>query len=298
MRDRPVPRVPDDWSIWAFSDVHGVTSALEAGLREAGVVDSQLHWSAPARTALIGCGDYVDGGSDSRGMVAFLERLAGEAAQAGGQVLLARGNHEAMMLSIRDGAHEFMDPWLRYGGDATLRSYGCPALGVHDAARLGTTLDECAPGLFAWLEALPQAVVWRDVCFVHGGLPPGYHVDELGQLTDEHLWIRADFFGRAWEASEFEGYRYDGIERVVFGHTPQPDGVRFFHGGRSIDIDSNAVGGTRLPPGSRQELTLLHLAGDEPFDQARQVRIDTTGAPEALPRLGSGGPGRGTADPP
>ena len=64
-----IPRVPDDWTVWAFSDTHGVTSGLLAALRAAGIVDEALHWAAPPRTALVGCGDYLDRGVDVRGLV-------------------------------------------------------------------------------------------------------------------------------------------------------------------------------------------------------------------------------------
>ena len=72
-------------------------SGLTVALREAGIVDQDLHWSAPAGTALVGCGDYLDRGADSRGVVALLRRLQGEAAAAGGVAVLARGNHEHLL---------------------------------------------------------------------------------------------------------------------------------------------------------------------------------------------------------
>src|SRR3990172_8376870 len=119
MLDPRIPRVPDDWTVWAFTDTHGVTSGLVAALRAAGIVDAALHWIAPPRTALIGCGDYLDRGGDVRGLVALLRRLMADATLSGGAVFLARGNHEAMPLMIRDGAHEWLETWLEYGGDAT-----------------------------------------------------------------------------------------------------------------------------------------------------------------------------------
>lgn len=278
-----IPRVPDDWTVWAFSDAHGVTSGLLAALRQAGLVDGNAQWSAPPGTALVGCGDYIDGGADSAGMVALLQRLQAEAKADGGAVHPARGNHEAMMLSVRAGEHEFMEPWLKYGGQAALRSFGCSPMTVADAAGLAGAIDTHAVGLFAWLESLPQAVVWRDVCFVHGGLPPGFSLDDLGVSTAEHLWVRESFFDAAWSSAEFAAYRRAGIDRVVFGHTPRPEGATLFHEGRSFLIDSNAVGGTRLPAGSHQELTLVRLRGDVAFEQSERIIIPTHDAPDAIP---------------
>ena len=47
---RRIRRVPDDWTVWAFSDCHAVLSGLESAIREAGLVDDGLHWAAPAGT--------------------------------------------------------------------------------------------------------------------------------------------------------------------------------------------------------------------------------------------------------
>ena len=80
MPDPRLPRVPDDWTVWAFSDAHGVTSGpRSAPCRAAGLVDEALHWVAPPRTALVGCGDYLDRGVDVRGLVDLLRRLEAEA---------------------------------------------------------------------------------------------------------------------------------------------------------------------------------------------------------------------------
>ena len=279
-----LPRVPDDWTVWAFSDTHGVTSGLLAALRAAGILDEALHWIAPPRTALVGCGDYLDRGVDVRGLVTLLRRLQAEADGAGGTVLLARGNHEAMPLMIRDGAHEWLETWLEYGGDATMVSFGCRTEDAHDARRMVAHLESGAPGLFDWLAGLPQAVRWRDVLFVHGGLPPDHHPDDLGTTTDEHLWIRSGFFDSPWESAGFDAYRAAGIDRVVFGHTPQWSGPTLFHEGHSLGIDTNAVGNPRMPAGAVQELTLLGLAGVGSFEQARIVTIPTADAPDRMLR--------------
>jgi serine/threonine protein phosphatase 1 len=284
--DRRIPRVPDDWDVWAFSDVHGMTSSLVAALQQAAILDSDRHWIAPPRTALVGCGDYLDRGGDVSGLVTLLRDLQSEAPARGGAVLLARGNHEAMPLMIRAGAAEWLEVWREYGGDATLASFGClPGDGV-DANGVIGRLQLQAPELFAWLESLPQAVRWRDVLFVHGGLPPNGSLADLGVTTDEHLWIRSGFFERPWVDRVFDAYRAEGVGRVVFGHTPQPAGPTFFHDGRSLDIDTNAVGNPDLPAGSAQALTLLGLAGDGSFANARFISVRTEHAPERMDRTG------------
>jgi hypothetical protein len=283
MLDPRLPRIPDDWTVWAFSDAHGVTSGFVAALQTAGILDEALHWVAPPRTALVGCGDYIDRGGDIRGLVRLLQRLAADAAAHGGAVLLARGNHEVMPLIIRDGADEWLGTWLEFGGDATLAAFSCddaPATIEDPVLRL----ERCAPDLLPWLRSLPHAVRWRDVVFVHGGLPPGWSLEDLGTRTDAHLWIRGEFFETPWMDTGFDAYRAAGVDRVVFGHTPQPAGLTLFQAGHALDIDTNAVGDPRMPAGAVREMTLLGLVGDAPFEAARLVSVDTSDAPERMRR--------------
>ena len=291
MLDARLPQLPDDWTVWAFSDSHGVTSGLRSALVEAGLVDLDGRWVARPRTALVGCGDYIDRGGDVAGTVAFLRRLGSEAEAAGGAVLLARGNHEVMPLMVCDGHHEWLDTWLEYGGDATVRAYGCTEAEAHDPGRVMAALEDCAPGFFDWLGALPQAVRWRDVIFVHGGLAPGHGPADLGVTTDEHLWVRSAFFDAPWETADFGAYRAAGIERVVFGHTPQWDGPTFHHDGHSLGIDTNAVGNPRMPEGAVQELTLLGLVDSGDFADARLIGIPTHDAPDRMERTAPTPPG-------
>lgn len=280
-----LPRVPDDWTVWAFSDSHGVVSGLSAALKEAGLVDEGLRWIAPPRTALVGCGDYIDRGGDIAGMVALLRRLEREAAEAGSAAYLARGNHEVMALATHAGTLEWYDSWLAWGGAATLASFGCDEECARDPRRAAAAMESAAPGIFEWLASLPQAVRWRDVLFVHGGLALDRGLEDLGVTTDEHLWTRAGFFDTAWESDAFAAYRRDGIGRVVFGHTPQQDTPAFFHDGRSLCIDTNAVGNPRMPADAQQSITLVGLVGDGSFESARLISIDTAGAPDS--RLGA-----------
>lgn len=272
-------QLADDWKVWAFSDPHGVTSGFTTALREAGLVDDALSWSAPPRTALVGCGDYLDRGRDSRGTLALLRRLQPEAEAAGGKVLLLRGNHEEMLLHLWAGRQEWLPVWLAYGGHATLESFGCaPADPTRDVPALAD-MERAAPGTFAWLESLGQAARWRDVMFVHGGLPPDHGPDDLGTITDAHLWIRAEFFDTPWESGAFDGYRRAGVERVAFGHTPGPDGVRVLQGGRLLNLDSNACGNPRMPPEARKMVTLVEL-GEGSFEGSRRVVVPTDDAPD------------------
>ncbi len=277
----PIPRLPDDWTVWAFSDPHGMTAGLAAALLGADLVDAGLRWVAPAGTALVGCGDYVDRGPDAPGTVALLRRLAGEARAAGSRLVLARGNHEHMLLRLLDGSGsadeiaEWLASWLAYGGQATLDAYGCDPVDPADPAPTFRSLEAAAPGIGDWLRELPHAVRWRDVLLVHGGLPPWTDPSDLGRTTDRHLWIRGEFFETPWSSGAFVGYEQAGIHRVVFGHTPQLDGARAYHDGRSLAIDTNACGNSRLPARTPRLVTLVRLTAAGPLADAPRVVVPT-----------------------
>jgi hypothetical protein len=283
-RSALIPHVPDGWTVWAFTDCHGVATGLEAALVESGLVDRRLRWSAPPRTALVGCGDYVDRGLASRRVVELLRRLPGEAAVAGGVVHLARGNHEQLLHDLATGASDDAGTWLFYGGGATLDSWGVGPLDPEDPPRTLRRMDALTPGLFGWLGSLPQAVRWRDVLFVHGGLPPWAGPDDLGVATDAHLYIRREFFLADWSTGLFDRFADAGIHRVVFGHTPQPDGARLYHDGRSLALDTNACGNPNMPPDARRMVTLLRLEGTVELADAERLIVATDDAPDGLPR--------------
>ncbi len=278
---RRIRCVPDDWTVWAFSDVHAVLSGLEAALQEAGVVDEELHWAAPPRTAVVGCGDYVDRGRESRRLVEWLRQLEGEAAAAGGAVELARGNHELQLLQAANGDAEVVDVWLRYGGWPTLASWGLAGT-PEEVPALLRRLDALTPGVLAWFADLAEAVRWRDVLLVHGGLVPEGSLADFGTRTDDHLYVRATFFTTPWSSGEFARYEMAGVRRVVFGHTPQPQGDQAFHGGRSLAIDTNAGRNPTLPPDARSLITLVELRGDVSFKDARRVVVPVEDAPDAV----------------
>lgn len=280
MLDRLIAQVPDDWIVWAFSDPHGMAIGFEAALVRAGLLDGELRWVAPPRTALVGCGDYLDRGPDSPRVVALLRRLELDAAAAGSLAHFARGNHEHLLYQLQSGASEDIQDWLKYGGGATLEAYGCAALDPANPASAFRDLELHAPGLFEWLGTLVHAVRWRDVLFVHGGLPPWTNLDDLGRTTEQHLSVRAEFFDTPWPSGAFAGFEQHGIHRVVFGHTPLVDGARIFHKGRSLGIDTNACGNPQLPPSARRLVTLVKLAGDVSLKETLRVVVATDDGPD------------------
>jgi serine/threonine protein phosphatase 1 len=94
----------------ALGDVHGCLAALDAVLQAA----------APGgEDTLVALGDYVDRGPDSRGVIERLLELGRRC-----RLVPLLGNHDEMMLQICRGQGDLMDAWLRFGGQATVDSYG------------------------------------------------------------------------------------------------------------------------------------------------------------------------------
>ena len=95
--------------IITIGDIHGCLTAL----------DTLLDTIAPAEDdLLIPLGDYVDRGPNSKGVIDRMLEL-----ETVCDLRPILGNHEQMMQSVLLGETGPSD-WLRYGGVATLESYG------------------------------------------------------------------------------------------------------------------------------------------------------------------------------
>jgi len=144
-------------------------------------------------------GDCVDRGPDSRGVLDFMIEL-GESHQ----LVPLRGNHEIMMLDSRQ-QKSWHHAWLRYGGDATLRSYA---------------VDEDQPGTFA---DIPDA----HFDFLENKLVPYYECEThffVHAYADAHVVLQDQtdptLYWRKYGNSE----RHCSGKIMVCGHTPQKTG--------------------------------------------------------------------------
>jgi serine/threonine protein phosphatase 1 len=93
----------------AIGDIHGTVNALRS------LVDFV---ELRSDDTIVTLGDYVDRGPDSRAVVDFVIGLGKTH-----DLVPLRGNHEIMMLDARQ-KKSWLGPWLSYGGEATLKSYG------------------------------------------------------------------------------------------------------------------------------------------------------------------------------
>lgn len=81
--------------IVAFGDMHGDYGKFTALLKQAALVDDDLHWTG-GETHFVQLGDILDRGPDSRKIADLLMALETEAKREGGRVHFVIGNHEAM----------------------------------------------------------------------------------------------------------------------------------------------------------------------------------------------------------
>jgi serine/threonine protein phosphatase 1 len=287
----PPITIPDEFTVWAATDLHGQLGAVDRLLAEAGLVIDGT-WTAPPGTALVVTGDMVDRGPDSLGLVRRLAGLRSQAAAAGGIVALLEGNHEVQVLGGLAGVPELFRALMAFGGPATFASVGMTAdewIGM-EAASIAARVDDLAPDLRPTLWSFAPYARWRDAVLVHGGPVPDQPLEPWGRRA-ARLWIRDAFFDSADPfpaADAWAPYREAGIGRVVFGHTPV-ERPTTYHDGRAINLDTwrgGLVSLARLAPdGDLDESTFL-TAPAEPRSMA-----DAPVTTDDIRRFDSGLPG-------
>lgn len=223
-------QTPDGCRIYAIGDVHGCLDRLRS-VRQ--WIDADIEAEPVAEWRIILIGDYIDRGSDSRGVIGWLaENLPDRRVRA------LVGNHDAMLIDfLEDPEAESFDTWVSNGGVQTFASYGVdPNLHMRasglDRAGLHAELVAAMPNdHIGALGRLEMSVLAGDYLFVHAGIRPGTPIEQ--QTRMDVLWIRSPFL-------ESEA---DHGPVVVHGHTPRPDIVVRSN---RIGIDTGAVFGGPL----------------------------------------------------
>jgi serine/threonine protein phosphatase 1 len=182
-------RVPNGLRVYAIGDIHGRADLLRLLHRR--VAADAANADPATRKIAIYLGDYVDRGLHSREVIdVFLEE-----ALPGFETIHLRGNHDHEFLAFLE------DPvrsaaWLRYGGDATVYSYGVRLAADTPAEErlvlLGERLREAVPPSHVeFLAGLPFTCEVGDYLFVHAGIHPDKALDQ--QTPEDMLWIRDAF---------------------------------------------------------------------------------------------------------
>jgi serine/threonine protein phosphatase 1 len=171
----------------AIGDIHGCSTALNRLIE---VIQPR------EQDTVVILGDVIDGGPDSRGVIERLLRLSEEC-----RLIPLLGNHEEMLLAARDSRSE-LGYWMKFGGEATLNSYG-----------LSGTMDG-----FPWphLNFVKSCRLWHeedDFLFVHANYDPRLPMERQSgtRLRWEHL-------------DSSEAKPHFSRKTVIVGHTPQMEG--------------------------------------------------------------------------
>lgn len=171
-------------------DIHGYADKLTALLNRVRVTKQDQ---------MVFLGDYIDRGPNSKAVINFLIDFSLRFPQT----IFLRGNHEQQLLNfIHSGATEDLEFFLKYGGEASLESYGgfakIPA--EHLAFIRATKLWHL------------QKVEGQEYLFVHAGVNPNRTLTE--QTPYDLMRIRDPFL---------KSPKPLGETIVVHGHTPSPD---------------------------------------------------------------------------
>jgi serine/threonine protein phosphatase 1 len=219
-------KLPDDVRVYAVGDIHGRLDLLDELLSQ---MDAHLAANPIARSVDVFLGDYVDRGPASRDVI---DRLI--ARRTMGSAVCLKGNHELLLRQFMEDPAT-LEEWGKYGGVATLISYGLAPPMKADSngqVKLATEFIQQMPESHRhFLDTLELSFTCGDFFFVHAGVRPGIALRT--QRAEDLLWIRDDFllheqpFGKV----------------VVHGHTPvaQPE-IR----SNRINIDTGAYATGRL----------------------------------------------------
>jgi serine/threonine protein phosphatase 1 len=201
--------------VYAIGDIHGRYDLLKDML--ARIVTDAAGRADGRKPILVLCGDYIDRGPDSASVLTALDWIRRDERFA---LRALKGNHEQAFLAFlkdpQDGAG-----WLRFGGDATLRSYGVrPPEDFDDIdARIRARddlLERMPASHLRVLQGLETMAVIGDYAFVHAGIRPGVALTK--QRLDDLLWIRNGFLDhtRPFEKRIVHGHSWTEAEPEVY----------------------------------------------------------------------------------
>jgi serine/threonine protein phosphatase 1 len=221
--------------IYVFGDLHGRVDLLRR-LRQA--IDTDRRASPSRADLVIGLGDYIDRGPDSRTVIS--ELVEGFDCPS----VMLRGNHEQMLLDFLEQPQRKGNFWFDFGAQETLLSYGLDRKLVTgpraDFAAIRAAFVEAMP--------IPHLMFFQRTInhyetggyfFAHAGARPGVALD--AQDDRDLLWIRNGFADRDMPFEKV----------VVHGHTPVE---RPYLGRFRINLDTGAY--------ATNQVACLVLAGE------------------------------------
>ena len=199
------PRMPAGVRVYCIGDIHGRLDLLQ-GIERQNSADAAASGQG-LELIVVYLGDYVDRGFDSRRVIDHLLN----APLPGFTPVYILGNHDIWMRSFARG-DDVAESWIRFGGDATLLSYGVkldlqkPEPERFEEAQKGLQ-DRLPPAHDAFLHRLELAFGLGDYFFCHAGIRPDVPLDQ--QSESDLCWIREPFLSWTGSAGKV----------IVHGHT-------------------------------------------------------------------------------
>lgn len=186
-KEVPCYRLPDGVRLYAIGDVHGCLDPLKR-------LEERIHQSARdcgLNAGVIFLGDYIDRGPDSKGVIEYLSGGSFAGLQAG----FLLGNHEDILLQAL-AQPPLVREWLRWGGMATLASYGVGLPANLDAVERDEAVASAMAAALpdhhlSFFERLEVSYQLGDYLFVHAGIRPGRSLEK--QSRYDMLTIREPF---------------------------------------------------------------------------------------------------------
>jgi serine/threonine protein phosphatase 1 len=210
--------IPAETRVYAIGDIHGRADLLSEVIDR---IDDDL-WRRPIKYAReVYLGDYIDRGSDSKGVI---DQLATRMVRQ--HAICLRGNHETFLEAfLHDPA--VLDHWIQLGALHTLASYGISYSQFKTSPLdLQQSLIRALPRTHElFLQCLRNSFVCGDFLFVHAGIKPGIPIEQ--QQPEDLFWIRDEFLNSTRDHGKI----------VVHGHTPveHPEILR-----NRINLDTGA----------------------------------------------------------
>lgn len=229
------PRAPAGVRIYAIGDIHGRLDLLEQLQAK---IEADARDAGDLKIVQVFLGDYVDRGSNSKGVIDFLIKSP----LPGWDRTCLKGNHETMMSRFLEEATT-LDMWGHSGGLETVHSYGAGLSKTPSQSREKKIRNQFAKKIPKahrnFFSGLKLSAEFGDYFFVHAGVRPGVALD--AQAERDLLWIR----------KEFVTSKMDFGKVIVHGHTPVAEPEVLFN---RINIDTGAF--------KTNCLTCLVLEGD------------------------------------
>lgn len=202
--------LPDGCRLYCIGDIHGRLDLLQQVHQK--IIEHADGYAGNKWVVYIG--DYVDRGPHSKQVVDYL--LENPLSKFKSVYLL--GNHEQTLLQFIYGNNIGLAfDWFRFGGIATLQSYGVTLNGIPTIKNIdglrAEFRDKCPDQHKLFYQNLQLSFELGGYYFVHAGVKPRVAFDK--QNPDDLLWIREEFINSKF----FHG------KIVIHGHTvtEQPD---------------------------------------------------------------------------